>query len=395
MFSRKRHQEWKDLQEAAKKDVLRFILDGTDRTMECSGKLEYTLGRTTEHDVCLQYPAVSRTHCFVFCEDGEWKLKDLHSVNGTKVNGEDVLPEKAILLHDGDVITLAEKVHLRLKIHTASRRLKQESGTGQQAFRPTEFGSGVFEKILEVFGERTPAGGFGIVSSGSKLLTGDVTLDHQDIWSADGGHFGSVLKYDHAKRLLHERSYGVLANGQMAKDTDASLPVPHEVRTEEDLRQFAYARGPMWAKEPEYVITAFPGSGPDRRTTDYLKAIGIPLLTAVSPFPQRVLVSLPDDGGLVTVNVQGWQNGQDVINALRGAGRLSGGYTYRFTDWPTVTEDWGPDHHHVYACACELEDGIYHLQAYKEEDIVCLYGCPRANGPENPEPRKQVSLLDF
>jgi hypothetical protein len=48
--------------------------------------------------------AISRRHAQIEKEGGEFFLVDLASVNGTKINGKRLLPNKKNLLRDGDVI---------------------------------------------------------------------------------------------------------------------------------------------------------------------------------------------------------------------------------------------------------------------------------------------------
>ena len=47
-----------------------------------------TLGRSTEADILIEDEKVSRMHCGIRYEDGEYSVRDLKSRNGTYVNGE-------------------------------------------------------------------------------------------------------------------------------------------------------------------------------------------------------------------------------------------------------------------------------------------------------------------
>lgn len=79
------------------------------------------LGRHTEADVRLAFSAVSRHHCRVFFEAGQWRVADLNSLNGVFVNDERVA-ETA--LYTGDVLRLGEVT------------LVVESGTPLRGRRP-------------------------------------------------------------------------------------------------------------------------------------------------------------------------------------------------------------------------------------------------------------------
>src|SRR5262249_27715338 len=55
-------------------------------------------------DICLRFQNVSGTHCELTFQDGYWRIKDLGSTNGVKVNGERT-PGKP--LRPGDEVSIA------------------------------------------------------------------------------------------------------------------------------------------------------------------------------------------------------------------------------------------------------------------------------------------------
>ncbi|MCC6337333.1 MAG: FHA domain-containing protein [Myxococcales bacterium] len=65
------------------------------------------IGRTSECDVILYDPGVSRRHARIFVENGEFFVEDVGSSNGTQVNGEVI---KRQPLKDGDSISLGPVV---------------------------------------------------------------------------------------------------------------------------------------------------------------------------------------------------------------------------------------------------------------------------------------------
>ncbi len=70
-------------------------------------KEELYIGRSTPSsnwEIALQDPTVSRPHAFLAKEDQQWKLFDLGSINGTAVNSQPITGGKAHLLRDGDRI---------------------------------------------------------------------------------------------------------------------------------------------------------------------------------------------------------------------------------------------------------------------------------------------------
>ena len=63
------------------------------------------LGRHSEADVRLAFADVSRRHCLVAFEMGQWRVYDLDSLNGVYVNDERIV-EAA--LYAGDVLRLGD-----------------------------------------------------------------------------------------------------------------------------------------------------------------------------------------------------------------------------------------------------------------------------------------------
>ena len=67
------------------------------------------IGREQDNDIQLLIPGVSRYHAKIeYCQDGQWKILDLGSTNGTKVNGEKIFGE--VILKPGTEIIVGEQV---------------------------------------------------------------------------------------------------------------------------------------------------------------------------------------------------------------------------------------------------------------------------------------------
>ncbi len=75
------------------------------------------LGRHPECDIVLNVGAVSRQHAQISLVDGQYVIEDLHSRNGTLVNGELVHTPQA--LRDGDEVKICD---LALEFHADSAR---------------------------------------------------------------------------------------------------------------------------------------------------------------------------------------------------------------------------------------------------------------------------------
>lgn len=70
---------------------------------------ELKIGRTDDNDIAIDHRSISRNHCKVVREDGAWKVIDLKSANGVKINGEQYAEST---LKPGDVLELG---HLKFR----------------------------------------------------------------------------------------------------------------------------------------------------------------------------------------------------------------------------------------------------------------------------------------
>ena len=79
--------------------------DGTyrDRTINKS----LLIGRGKECDIRIKVKTVSRRHCQVLMNNGDYYLENIGTTNFTSVNHEEV--SKHIKLQNGDIITVAER----------------------------------------------------------------------------------------------------------------------------------------------------------------------------------------------------------------------------------------------------------------------------------------------
>jgi putative nucleotidyltransferase with HDIG domain len=84
-------------------DAIELVVRNTDRTIPLSPGQVVIAGRTAQCDVQLDDPSVSRRHCSITFENGELRVQDLHSANGTYVNDEPITDATA---RPGDLIRL-------------------------------------------------------------------------------------------------------------------------------------------------------------------------------------------------------------------------------------------------------------------------------------------------
>ncbi|HZT82695.1 MAG TPA: FHA domain-containing protein, partial [Gemmataceae bacterium] len=62
--------------------------DGFGDVFPLAGGQRYTLGRAPTNRIVLKDDLCSREHAEVYHARGRWRLRDLNSLNGTRVNGE-------------------------------------------------------------------------------------------------------------------------------------------------------------------------------------------------------------------------------------------------------------------------------------------------------------------
>src|SRR5262249_28092934 len=66
----------------------------------------YSLGRAATHTIVLKDDLCSRDHAEITCSAGKWRVRDLGSLNGTRVNGVRFEGERELTA--GDEVTLGK-----------------------------------------------------------------------------------------------------------------------------------------------------------------------------------------------------------------------------------------------------------------------------------------------
>lgn len=97
------------VEEIAPEDAPRLILTTSElagREFACI-RSELSIGRANDNDIAIDHRSVSQNHCKLVREDGHWRVFDLQSVSGIKINGE---PCGDSPLRYGDTLELG---HLR------------------------------------------------------------------------------------------------------------------------------------------------------------------------------------------------------------------------------------------------------------------------------------------
>jgi hypothetical protein len=65
-----------------------------------------SVGRTSENDIAIPEYSVSKRHCIIATVNGEYRLTDMGSTNGTIVDGMPLRPQKPRRLSGGETISL-------------------------------------------------------------------------------------------------------------------------------------------------------------------------------------------------------------------------------------------------------------------------------------------------
>lgn len=77
--------------------------DGSEATHDL-GEDVITVGRVSDNAIRIDDASVSSHHAELFLRDEDYSLKDLHSTNGTQLNGQPVTPDEELQLQHGDTI---------------------------------------------------------------------------------------------------------------------------------------------------------------------------------------------------------------------------------------------------------------------------------------------------
>ncbi|MGZ3419785.1 MAG: adenylate/guanylate cyclase domain-containing protein [Polyangiales bacterium] len=111
--------------------MARLILATAEGTQSVELRPTNTLGRHPNNSIQLLDKIVSKEHCIILLQDGQWILRDLGSLNGTYVNSERVQGERP--LRHGDEIALG----------STRARFDDGSGAPMRQFAPQQISPGI------------------------------------------------------------------------------------------------------------------------------------------------------------------------------------------------------------------------------------------------------------
>lgn len=104
---------------------------------------QVSLGRSTDADLCIDDPAVSKLHLHFRCEGNTMTVSDAGSQNGTQLNGARLEPGAQVPLCPGDVLDISERYRATLLDAETLRRQLEDAASGATVVRAQSRSSGI------------------------------------------------------------------------------------------------------------------------------------------------------------------------------------------------------------------------------------------------------------
>lgn len=95
---------------ASESHILKLVALNAPMTFEIIvNKTDFTIGKRDTNDGVISFnKMISRLHCMVTLEGGQYMITDLQSANGTYVNKVRLVPGQPVAVSNGDVVRLAD-----------------------------------------------------------------------------------------------------------------------------------------------------------------------------------------------------------------------------------------------------------------------------------------------
>jgi two-component system response regulator HydG len=141
MLTKSKSMSNSDVPKATAPEEIAFLLTWDGLTWRDVVRLRHgqvtTIGRSATNRIVLQDDACSRNHCEIFCSEGEWRLRDLGSRNGTSIRGKSVSGDAR--LYSGDIIGIGEcRLAFTTNLESAPAAPPTSPGTGERGTSPTQ-----------------------------------------------------------------------------------------------------------------------------------------------------------------------------------------------------------------------------------------------------------------
>ena len=82
------------------------------KEINLSRQRAYRIGRNEDQDIRIMDNMISRQHANILYSDQSWHIVDKRSLNGTFVNGKELVPFQSVRLQHGDTIQLGIVVEI-------------------------------------------------------------------------------------------------------------------------------------------------------------------------------------------------------------------------------------------------------------------------------------------
>ena len=227
--------------------ILTTLLNGQRETRELEPGT-YLIGRGESCRIRFDAPSVSERHAILTVRDGAVILEDLHSANGTLVNGEAI--DRAVTLDGSKVVTVGEAM---LRVSEEEGEEAEAGGEGEQR--------NVENSTVDLdLGPRPPA----VVADPLRELRRNVQkqIQHELLKRMDMKRLtlqGVDVEglEDSAREKIHAIIDEVVANGRLPAGIDP-------IRLEDDVFNEALRLGPLEELLADDTVTEIMVNGPEK-----------------------------------------------------------------------------------------------------------------------------------
>ena len=222
--------------------VLTTLIDGQRETREISDGT-YLIGRGEGCRIRLDFPDVSERHAILTVRDSRAIVEDLHSANGTFVNGESI--DSAVVLDGGMVVQIGQSM---FRVSSAAPADEEESA---QESDPAE------SAASEDAPQEEPADPMRALRRSVQRQMHHELLKRLDMKSLTVRGVDTEGLEENAREKIHQIVDEVIANGRLPEGIDP-------VRLEDDVFNEAMRLGPLEDLLADDGVSEIMVNGPDK-----------------------------------------------------------------------------------------------------------------------------------
>ena len=230
--------------------LLTTLINGRRETRELT-EGTYMIGRGESCRIRLPFPEVSERHAILTVRDGRAILEDLHSANGTFVNGEDV--SSAVTLDDGMVVQIGTSM-LRVSERTGVAEPKREEAATEPV-GDSRLASSVSRPDDEP--EEAPADPQRELRRNVQTQIQNELLKRMDMKRLTVEGVDREGLEDNAREKIRQIIDEVVANGRLPAGIDP-------IRLEDDVFNEAMRLGPLEDLLEDESVTEIMVNGPEK-----------------------------------------------------------------------------------------------------------------------------------